>query len=325
MKKKVIMGLVMIGASVAVLGGCGGSTATVNETVSNETTVADVSLPTEMTDGYEAAEFSKYNSPADKNGLANTKVRIEGTAGQIETTDGVFYTDVKADDGTWTVVLDSESFQDKSIYETLVGKKVAVSGVYQGFSEVTKQPVINAIRVFDYSTGGLLASAFGKTMYEGGTEIPTETTTAIQETTTQETTTQETTTKTVAEKITFGSTITTQGLELKFGDSYSFDTIENQFSDYNGNTVIVLPVNVKNISNESNHLNSFYYKIFGSKGTELGGVSSYFDDDVDYAGDLRPGASYDSNFHLLYDGNGFYYLVFDDFNTTVEAEFEINK
>ena len=69
----------------------------------------------------------------------------------------------------------------------------------------------------------------------------------------------------------------------------------------------------------------FYYSLFGSQGTELDGVSAYFDDTVDYAGDLRSGASYTKYLYFLYDGNGTYAIEFNNWSDKVELEFEITK
>lgn len=136
----------------------------------------------------------------------------------------------------------------------------------------------------------------------------------------------ETTTTEVA-KNTFGSTIVFDDFEITFGTDYHFETISNEYSDYNGRSVVVLPVNVKNIGDETHSMNMFFYKFFGSQGTELEMVSTYFmfdgADVVDFKGELRPGSSYDSNFYFLYDGDGTYYIEFDDFFTEIEAEFDI--
>ena len=122
-----------------------------------------------------------------------------------------------------------------------------------------------------------------------------------------------------------GDTITFDGLELTFDTTYSFDTVINSFSDYNGSTVIKLGVTVKNISNETNHLNMFYYTLFGSQGTELKSVSAYFYENIDHAGDLKPGASYKSYFYILYDGDGNYSIDFDNYSQTMSVEFKITR
>ena len=135
------------------------------------------------------------------------------------------------------------------------------------------------------------------------------------------------TTTTEAAKNTFGSTIVFDDLEITSGTDYHFETLSNEYSDLNGRSVIVLPVTVKNLKEETHSLNMFYYTFFGSQGQELDMVSTYFMFDganvVDFAGDLRPGASYESNFYFLYDGDGTYVIEFDNWSSEVEAEFDI--
>lgn len=122
-----------------------------------------------------------------------------------------------------------------------------------------------------------------------------------------------------------GDTITFDGLELTFDETYSFATLDNSFSEYNGMDVIRLGVNVKNVSNEKNSLNMFFYSLFGSKGVELDSVTAYFDDAIDYAGDLKPDASYTSYFYILYDGNGKYSIDFDNYSQEISVEFDVSK
>ncbi|MCI8518583.1 MAG: hypothetical protein HFJ51_00080 [Clostridia bacterium] len=122
-----------------------------------------------------------------------------------------------------------------------------------------------------------------------------------------------------------GDTITFDGLELTFDSTYSFVTLVNRYSEYNGKSVIKLGVNVKNVSTEKNSLNMFYYNSFGSQGTQLKSVSAYFDDVIDYAGDLKSGASYKSYFYILYDGNGNYSIDFNNFSQEISVEFKIAK
>jgi len=122
-----------------------------------------------------------------------------------------------------------------------------------------------------------------------------------------------------------GETFTFDGLELTLDTNYTFVTVNNRFSDLNGRSVIKIGVNVKNVSSEKNSLNYFFYDMFGSKGIELDGVSSYFDETVDYAGDLKPNASYKKYFYILYDGDGTYSIDFDNYSQELSVEFNITK
>ena len=71
----------------------------------------------------------------------------------------------------------------------------------------------------------------------------------------------------------------------------------------------------------------FYYKFFGSKGNELDSVGSYFSDegDIDSAKEMRPGSSQNTHMHILYDGDGDYYINFDNFHEKLEVKIPIVK
>lgn len=125
-------------------------------------------------------------------------------------------------------------------------------------------------------------------------------------------------------EITFGSTIDFDKLEITIGDSFDTTTVDNQFSDYYGETVIALPVTVTNHKGESGSLNMFYVKFFGANGTELKSVNAYFmDDDILWAGDARDGATQEGYFHFLYDGDGEYVIEFNNHSKKVEVKLPI--
>lgn len=120
-------------------------------------------------------------------------------------------------------------------------------------------------------------------------------------------------------------TFTFDDLEITIGDNIEFTRVNNQFSDYDGKTVVKLPITVKNIKDETHRLNMFYYSIFGTEGIELDSLSAYFDDAVDYAGDLKNGGSYTKYLYFLYDGDGEYSIEFDNYSSKVIVEFDVKK
>ncbi|MBR0404655.1 MAG: DUF4352 domain-containing protein [Eggerthellaceae bacterium] len=122
---------------------------------------------------------------------------------------------------------------------------------------------------------------------------------------------------------TLGSTIEFGNLSIEFGSELQTTAINNQFSDHNGETVLYVPVKVTNNGSESSSLNMYAVKAFGSKGTELDMIFTYFDDDARMAGDMRPGASQEANLYFLYDGDGTYYLDFGFYKTEVEVEIPV--
>lgn len=100
----------------------------------------------------------------------------------------------------------------------------------------------------------------------------------------------------------FNETFEFDGLEITIGSEYEFTTVNNRYSEYNNQVTIKLPITVKNISQETTGLNMFYYDVYGSQGTEVKSLNSYFDENIDDAGDLRSGASYTKYIYFLYDG-----------------------
>ena len=125
-------------------------------------------------------------------------------------------------------------------------------------------------------------------------------------------------------ELTFDIPFDFDGFSITFGSGYTTTVLENQYSDLNGSTIVSLPMSVTNNSDETKSLNMFYLKAFGPDGTELDDVSSYFmDDDVDWMGELRPGASAETIMNIPYEGNGDYYASFDSFSEQVEVRLPI--
>lgn len=174
---------------------------------------------------------------------------------------------------------------------------------------------------------GLLAfSLFGC----GGSAESSATTDAepseASETSTEATTEATTTEVTEAEpsSLTFGSTFTFDGFDIQIGDAISTTTLSNGFSDKDGATIIGVPLTLTNNNEESSSLNMFYVKEFGSSGTELDTVFTYFDDDVRMAGDMRPGASMTAPLYFLYDGDGTYVIEFAEvWGDPIEVEIPV--
>lgn len=128
------------------------------------------------------------------------------------------------------------------------------------------------------------------------------------------------------DELTFGDTFFFDGLEITFGESYSFVTLENRFSEYNGADVVRVPISVHNISGETKGLNMYYYKFFGSKGTELEKISAYFDHEIGWSGKARNGATIEAYMYFLYDGDGDYYVSFQKFiENPTEVRLPITK
>lgn len=128
----------------------------------------------------------------------------------------------------------------------------------------------------------------------------------------------------------FGDTITFDGLEITFSSEYNFTSLDNEYSELDGSDVIRIPVHVKNVSDDVAGINMFYIKTYGSKGIALDDISFYFTEDNDMLYDagtdsLRSGAEIDVICHVLFDGDGDYYISFDNISSKIEIKLAINK
>lgn len=104
--------------------------------------------------------------------------------------------------------------------------------------------------------------------------------------------------------------------------------MDNEYSDHHNAEVVKVPITVTNTSDEVNGINMFYVKMYGSQGTQLDDISAYFDDDFTWSigsDALRSGATATAYCYFLYDGNGDYYISFDDYSDKVEIKLNITK
>lgn len=123
-----------------------------------------------------------------------------------------------------------------------------------------------------------------------------------------------------------GDTFTFDGFEITVGSNYEFVLVNNETSPYNNHTAVKLPVTIKNISDESNSLNEYYYEVHGSNDEEVVNLGVYFlDDAIDYGGMLSNGESYTKYMYFQYVGNGKYEIEFDNYIEELEVEFNIVK
>lgn len=123
---------------------------------------------------------------------------------------------------------------------------------------------------------------------------------------------------------TFGSTVVCDGFEITFGTEVSWVVVDNEYSDYHNADVIAIPVSVKNIGEESDYPYGFF-DFFNPDGNEIDSVHNYFDDDIFEMGKLRPGASSDAVVHILYEGDGDYYIEYDGWEDHFEIKLPISK
>lgn len=114
-----------------------------------------------------------------------------------------------------------------------------------------------------------------------------------------------------SEQLSTTNVVNFDGLQIEFTQDCKIETVDNQFSEYNGTKTIGVPVSITNISNETNYLNMFYLKVYGSNGVQSDYLNNYFDDGQLVFSKLRPGASVDAYIYIPYDGDGDYYVSFE--------------
>jgi hypothetical protein len=123
-----------------------------------------------------------------------------------------------------------------------------------------------------------------------------------------------------------GSKFSFDNFEISIGNNYSFVVVDNDYSQYNGQSVIKLPVTLKNTSSEKDHLNMFYHSYTGPTGKSLPKLGAFWSDDsLEYGDDLLPGESYTKYIYLLYDGDGKYKIDFNNYKEKKTVEFSIKK
>lgn len=131
----------------------------------------------------------------------------------------------------------------------------------------------------------------------------------------------------VAEATGFDQTVVVAGFELTFGSEATIELIENQYSTHHGKEVVAIPVHLKNKSGESGSFNMFLYKSYGPSGSEQEklAIAVNKEDALGMDGDLRDQAEKESKLYLQYEGDGDYFIEFNDFKVKQEVKFEIKK
>ena len=122
-----------------------------------------------FTDGYEFAEFDRFNSFASENGLGGTMVWVEGTYDAVNTMDlpdvkiglSSYYAFLKDTDGnTWFIKLDMNEYNPIEKYQDLCGHELLVLAEYNGFSKVYEAPSLFVQKMFDRNTGNMIVPAW---------------------------------------------------------------------------------------------------------------------------------------------------------------------
>ena len=114
-------------------------------------------------------------------------------------------------------------------------------------------------------------------------------------------------------------------MQITIGTDYTFTTLNSSNSTKNGMILVKLPITVKNLSNDENHLNMFYSNIYDPSDKKLTKQSSYFDDTIDSADDLKSGESYTKYYYFEYTTDGIYKVKFNNYTSKIDVNVEVKK
>lgn len=121
-------------------------------------TPSKAEIPAGFTDGYEKAEFAKYNSPASENGLEGSKIYLNCTLDKTEVLEADGTTSIIGyvtddSDNKWLIQLHFVPAVSENAFDSYVQKELVVRGAYIGFSETKKMPVLVLDEMFVLDIG----------------------------------------------------------------------------------------------------------------------------------------------------------------------------
>lgn len=105
-------------------------------------------IETEYIDGFEKADYDKFNSYAYENGLDGTLIYIEGIVlnevhidSKIDWDAGIIVLTIEQSDGNrWTVGMPIAFADEENIIKDILDKKVRIFGTYGGYSDLFNLP-----------------------------------------------------------------------------------------------------------------------------------------------------------------------------------------
>ncbi len=121
----------------------------------------------------------------------------------------------------------------------------------------------------------------------------------------------------------FNETFSFDNYEISINDDYSFEVIDNEYSDYNGKTVVKLPITIKNNYIEARIFDIYSYDIYSFQDRIVDNASSYFEESIDHGSILEPNETYLRYFYFIYEGDGEYIVKFEKGNEHILVEIKI--
>ena len=115
-------------------------------------------VPDDFCNGYSKATFSDYNSPLEENSLGGSRIYLTGTLKEVEifNADGFnciagHFTD--DEDNVWVLLLNAIPLVEKTHYDVAVGERICCTGVYNGYFEEPKIPMVVVNEIFVFKDG----------------------------------------------------------------------------------------------------------------------------------------------------------------------------
>lgn len=121
-----------------------------------------------------------------------------------------------------------------------------------------------------------------------------------------------------------GDMIEFDDLEILF-KSLSVKKIDNQFAE--NENAIVIEVDITNKKDETHSLNMFNYSCYDANGLTVGSAGAYFDDAIEWMGEMRTDSTMSGSLPFDYTGDGIYVIEFGDIfgSNTIEVYFDVKK
>ena len=102
-----------------------------------------INAQAESIDGFENAEYSKFNTYADENGLGGTQIYFEGTVHSKVVGESLVGLIIRqGDENYWIFAVSDEPSKAEQIADGLIGKQIRIFGEYTGFSGIFRMPCI---------------------------------------------------------------------------------------------------------------------------------------------------------------------------------------
>lgn len=112
-------------------------------------------------EGFESAEYDKFNSPASENGLGGTCIYIRGTLEKTELleasgTQSILGYVVDEDGNTWLIQMHTVPVVSETYFDEAKGKEVVCTAVYEGYSGKKELPYVILDELLILDDGSIL-------------------------------------------------------------------------------------------------------------------------------------------------------------------------